>query len=154
MIDLKARWAALLDSIVDDDTAENTLVQVTTYTDSSDSVYTRKNTTGVHADEVQDELPVYEATRKEIDAWHCWGNFYTLRDFLYLHDWNCYNKILNYDAFKVGLDRGRQLATFAVDDTHYLAFAFDEKTGQAKDYAEACRVLAKINLLRNLRGLY
>ena len=104
-------------------------------------------------DTATDDLPVHEATRGQINAWHVWRDFYTLRQFLYQHDLNWYHKIFSYDAFKVGLDRGRKLATFAIDDTHYLAFDFDETTGQAKDYAEACRVLAKINSLRNLRDL-
>ena len=108
---------------------------------------------GTEDDTPTDDLPVHEATKGQIEAWHAWRDFYTLRNFLYQHDLIWYHKIFSYDVFKVGLDRGRQRATFSVDDTHYLAFDFDETTGQAKDYAEACRVLAKINLLRNLRGL-
>lgn len=182
MIDLQSRWAALFDSVADDDAGQDTLAQATASTAPSDIVPVHEapvyGASGTLADEVQDaaddaiddeqvtvdfesndDLPVYETTRGQIEAWHVWGEFYTLRDFLYLHDWNFYHKIFCYDEFKVGLDRDKtcQRATFAVDydkhkeTVHYLAFDFDETTGQAKDYAEACRVLAKINALRKLR---
>ena len=156
MQDLKARWAAVFDRCIAEDMQSTTLaptaevVPIDTYSvqgavqDTADDML---------ADTAVEDLPVHEATKGQIEAWHAWRDFYTLRNFLYQHDLNWYHKIFSYDIFKVGLDRGRQLATFAIDDTHYLSFTFDEKTGQAKDYAEACRVLAKINTLRNIRCL-
>ena len=182
MIDLKTRWAALWDNAPADDTGQDTPAQATTPTAPSDIVSGTSGVYGVSgtlADEAQDatddttddeqstvdffrndDLPIYETTRGQIEAWHVWGEFYTLRDFLYQHDWVFYHKILCYDDFKVGLDRDKtcQRAIFAVDydkhkeTVHYLSFDFDETTGQAKDYAEACCVLAKINALRKLRG--
>lgn len=151
MKDLKARWAALFDKHSADDMTESIPAQVTASTAPSDIAPIQGASST--ADDAADDLPVYEATKSQIDAWHVWRDFYTLRDFLYQHDLVWYHKFLSYDEFKVGLDRDKtcQRVTFAIDDTRYLAFDFDEKTGQAKDYAHACRVLAKINALRKRR---
>lgn len=158
MSKLKAKILAWL---ADDDTQDTPPAQSTAPSDITPEQGASDTTDDVHGtaesatDDTADDLLVYETTPAQIDAWHVWKDFYTLRNFLYQHDWIWYHKILSYDEFKVGLDRNKtcQRATFAIDDSgRYLAFEFDEKTGQAKDYAYACRVLAKINSRRNLYG--
>ena len=128
MMDLKTRLSALL------------------YDDESESISDNppeKKSFAEPAANTTEDLILYEASAVQIDAWHVWREF--LRKFLHNADWLLCAILYNSGKFKIGLDRNRQRAIFAIDDTHYYAFDFDEVSGQPKNPEYAYRVLLRLN---------
>lgn len=95
------------------------------------------------------DLPIYEATAKEINLWHAYGVNVALQALLreYQLDISSPN-VAAYNFFKIGLDTKRYRATFAIDDTHYFAIDFNQSNSAPLDRRQACRVLAHVQHLR------
>lgn len=103
----------------------------------------------VDTDDTQNDLPIYEATAKELSYWHAFGCNGFLQTLLreYDLDYGSAN-IAAYDYFKIGMDEKRHVATFAIDATHYHLIQFDKYNAQPLDKVEARRVLEKISAIR------
>ena len=101
----------------------------------------------IDIDDTQSDLPIYEATAKEISYWHASGDNVFLQTLLREYDLD-YSNSAAYNHFKIGLDEKRHVATFAVDNTHYYQIAFDEYNAAPLDRDEARRVLERISAIR------
>ena len=138
MADLKARLEALLAA---DDEAE-----------ADPPVSAENFCAEVSAEE---ELPIYEATPKQIAYWHASGCHVFLLPLLREYELDPYPPNCHaFDHFQIGLDEKRHVATFALDATHYYAIQFNDRNTAPVNKAEAKRVLEKISELRYSRQYF
>ena len=103
----------------------------------------------VDTDDTQNDLPIYEATAKELSYWHAFGCNVFLQMLLreYDLDYGSAN-VAAYQHFKIGMDEKRHAATFAIDATHYYLIQFDKYNAQPEDKVQARLVLEKISAIR------
>ena len=150
MLDLKARWSALIDRCLAGNASESTTARGTTSTAPSDSVPVQD--TADVPDDVVDKLPVHTAPAAQIDYWHAFGSNGFLQTLLreYALDFAPAN-VHAYNHFKIGLNEARHEATFAIDDTHYLAIPFNATNTAPMDRQRSRRVLERVNQLREER---
>lgn len=99
------------------------------------------------ADVAKGELPIFEATPAQINYWHASGANIFLQQLLRGYDLDFYYNVGKYNRYKIGYDDKQHVATFALDDTHYYAIAFDKYDASPLIYSDACLVLEKINQL-------
>lgn len=154
MIDLKARWAALIDRCLAGNAPESTPAQVTTSRPPTDSVPVQ-NTADIP--DVVDDLPISTATAAQIDYWHAFGSNGFLQTLLreYALDFAPAN-VHAYNFFKIGLNEARHEATFAIDyeagkTVRYYAIPFNATNTAPMDRQQARRVLERVNQLREAR---
>ena len=154
MAELKTRWLSLIDEYLTETT--NTPV-IDVPTEVSPPVVpiipkadiAEKKTADVVTD---DELPIYEATPAQINYWHSFSNNGFLQTMLSEYDLDYASaNVAALNHFKIGLDKTRHVATFAIDDTHYYAIQFNEWNTEPLDRTQARRVLEKICALRVAR---
>lgn len=145
MANLKDRWLELLNTYATEK-AEN--VSAAPLLETID---TSAEDTVAPVDD--DSLMLYEATPKDISYWHSYGYNTFLQDLLLQYDLNGYPPNQHaFDHFKIGLDKKRHVATFAIDATHYYIIQFDKYNAAPVDNAAARRVLEKISELRRQRS--
>lgn len=150
MEQLKDRWLRLLneydDAVIDNQQQADTAP----YTVLSSVDTSAEDTT------VDDDLPIYTATYKEISYWHACCNGF-LQDLLRQYDLG-WGSPSAFSHFQIGIDEKRHLATFAIaidkanDKALYYAFEFDKYNAAPLDNAEARRVLEKVSELRRQRS--
>ena len=145
MTDLKARWLSLIDEYSAETVDTSIAAPVQTFSPEEDSPII--SVEEISADDSIDDLPIYEATAKEISYWHASGDNVFLQTLLRDYDLD-YSNSAAYNHFKIGLDEKRHVATFAVDNTHYYQIAFDEYNAAPLDRDEARRVLERISAIR------
>lgn len=140
--------AKILAWLADDNPAQDTPAQVMPSTPAPiDSVPVQT----AEVPSVADELPIHEATPAQLDYWHAYGSNGFLQMLLREYDLDFYHNGNAYSYFKIGMNEATHEATFAIDDTHYLAIPFNEKNSAPLDDKQARRVLEKISRLRESR---
>ena len=103
----------------------------------------------IDIDDTQRELPIYEATTKEINYWHAFGSNVFLQMLLrrYELDFSAAN-VKAYNYFRIGYDEKKHRATFALDDIHFYVIDFNDYDSAPLDAKEARLVLEKISQIR------
>lgn len=109
--------------------------------------------------EVDDDLPLYTATYKEISFWHASGCNGFLQDLLRQYDLDYGSpNVAAYNHFQIGMDTKRHVATFAIaidrgnNKAQYYVIHFDKYNAAPLDDDEARRVLEKVSELRRQRS--
>lgn len=106
-------------------------------------------------DSAEEELPIYEATPKQIAYWHASGCHVFLLPLLREYELDPYAPNCHaFNHFQIGLDEKRHLVTFALNATHYYAIQFNARNTAPVNKAEAKRVLEKISELRYSRRYF
>ena len=157
----KERWARLIDDVLADPDAPIAPVQSVTPNETPRAPVsaavaepaavdsTEELTTCETPAQIDDELPIYEATPAQINRWHSYSNNGFLQTMLSEYDLDYASaNVAALNHFKIGLDKTRHVATFAIDDTHYYAIQFNEFNTEPVNREEARRVLEKISALR------
>ena len=143
MADLKSRWLSLIDEYLADSPATIPIeeqVQPIMMTEPP------IGSAVVVPEEQVDDLPIYEATPKEINYWHAFGSNVFLQNLLRQYDLDFSSENVQvYNYFKIGFDEKTHRATFAIDDTHYYAIAFDNYNASPLSSSDARKVLLKVN---------
>lgn len=99
------------------------------------------------------ELPIYEATTRELNKWHANGCNVFLQDLLREYELDFSSKnVAASSHFKIGYDYQNHRATFALDDTHFHAIEFNKYDAAPVDDDAARRVLERIAQLRQARS--
>ena len=106
----------------------------------------------VDTDDTQNELPIYEATAREINYWHAFGSNVFLQMLLrrYGLDYSAEN-VHAYNYFRIGYDEKTHRATFALDDTRFYAIDFNEYDAAPLDVQRARLVLEKVSQIREVQ---
>ena len=92
-----------------------------------------------------DDVPIYTATKDEIEYWHACVNIHIL-DFLLPYDLG--RGSIAFESFRIGVDEKSHATTFALDDTHYLKFDLNDTNVRPLDKKQAEKVLRKVNAMR------
>lgn len=103
------------------------------------------------------DLPIYEATEKELDCWHTHGTHGGLQSLLREYDLEYSGRnVAAYCFFRVGYDKTTHRATFVInpthDPTHYHAIDFNANDSAPLNKTQARRVLEKISATRKARS--
>lgn len=145
MADLKSRWLSLI-ARYSTGAPDTTIADLSASLAQSEApIDSVSETIEINSVDVPTkELPIYEATSARINYWHASGASVFLQTLLREYDLDfCYNPAA-YNRFKIGYDRQKHRATFAVDDTHYYSIAFDTYDASPLSYDDARFVLERI----------
>ena len=151
MADLKDRWLSLIDEYSVETTNTLVIELPTEATPPVIPIVPKTDIAEVQSADVatvpDDSLPIYEATPAQINYWHGHGSNVFLQALLREYDLD-YSHPSAYNHFKIGLDTKRHVATFALDDNHYLAIELNQWNSAPLDKTQARLVLEKICAIR------
>lgn len=153
MADLKNRWLSLIDEYSAETTNTLVIELPKEATPPVVPIVPKANTAKEQLAEVAtantDDLPIFEATAKEINLWHAYGSNVFLQALLHEYQLDISSpNLAAYNYFKVGFDTKAHRAIFALDDIHYLAIEFNQWNSAPLDKTQARLVLEKICAIR------
>ena len=148
------KWLELIDKTLSEENDTSSDVEIVSPTPTPE--------TSIDSDsEVEDEsptetinLPILEATTRELDYWHAAGCNLFLQSLLrqFDLDYSSDNRRA-YDEFRIGFDDRRHVATFAISPTRYHVIQFNETNSAPVNRDDAENVLSEIQRLRILRAI-
>ena len=104
--------------------------------------------------QVEEDLPIYEASHEQLEYWHAWGDNIFLQQFLARYDLDFYKNVRDFNRFKIGLDVKTHRAIFVIDEPYYHKIQLDKFNSKPVNLSEAEKVIEKINKQRTPQTVF